>query len=315
MPHAPIQWRPWRLTKPKLFKTSVPGLVEMKESGFNREASMQNLIEDNIWTLFPGLKLLGSQIRLAGGDLIPDTVAFDTYLNTFVVIEYKNKLNSEAVDQAKAYLTHMKRSPDTFVVLHSRLLKCAPRDRESFDWKKTYAIIMAPEFGRYQPTAFDDDTAIEMYEISLYDDHVLLIQRVSGGHERPSGPGKSEERGSGTPGGETVSMEQLYVTIRQRLLDAFPGAEVHKTKYYNGFRLPGGKYFCALAVRTSKIWLYYPRVRDNLALKYPGFVVNPSPKVLDMRKWRSVIRNEDDFNRALKILKSLDTGIHRTGPA
>ena len=280
----------------------------MRKGGFNLEASMQKLIEDNIGMLFTGLKFLKHEFRgMAEGEFRPDTVAFDPRLNTFVAIEYKNKLNAEAVDQAKTYLKYMKQYKSALVLLHSKNMKCTPLELETFNWKEMYAIIMAPEFGRYQSTAFDEDTTIEMYEISLYDDNVLLVQRVGGGHkERPPGT-KPDKRVRGEPeheGGKPISMEHLYVILQQRLLDAFPGAEVHKTKYYAGFRFPGGKYFCSLAVQKSKIWLYYARTTDNIALKHPGFVLK-APRI---SLWRSAIKNEADFNRALEILKGQNAG-------
>ena len=306
MPHASIHRRTWELSRPRLFRTAVPGLVEMDGHGFRREAPMQKLIEDNIGTLFPGLKFLESEFRgMAEGEFRPDTVAFDKSQNTFVAIEYKNKLNSEAVDQAKAYLRTMKQHKDSLVLLHSRNMECNPLPRESFHWKEMYAIIMAPEFGKYQSTAFDDDATIEMYEISLYDDNVLLVQRVGGGHKgRP--PNKPERGTGGEQGhdGGKPAMDHLYEIIRQRLLDAFPGANVHKTKYYFGFRRPGGKYFCVLEIHTSKIWLYYSGIHDNIASEPPDFVVNAHR----LSKWRSAIRNEADFNRALAILLGTKAG-------
>ena len=319
MRYISLQWRPERLNRPiRLFRTAVPGLVEMDGRGFNLEVSMQKLIEDNIGALFSGLKFLESEFRgMAEGEFRPDTVAFDAGLNTFVAIEYKNRLNAEAVDQAKTYLRYMKQYKDTLVLLHSRNMKRNPLPRESFNWKEMYAIIMAPEFGRYQSTAFDEDATIEMYEINLYDDNVLLVQRVGGGHkERPPGPkpGGSRSAGSDTTSGEPVPMEHLYAIIRQRLLDEFPGAEVNKTKYYDGFRLPGGKYFCALEAYKSKTLLYYPGIHGNLAQEHPGFVIDAS-HLQRIGKWYSEIRNEADFDRAFKILNGLHAGISRTGPA
>ncbi len=150
---------------------------------------MHNLIERNIGTLFPGLKLLETEFReMTRGELRPDTIAFDTTLDTFVALEYKNRLNKEAVDQARTYLSSMRQHQAELVLSHSNNMKCRPRDQKSFKWKKMYAIIMAPEFGHYQVFGADEDPNVELYEISMYDDRIMLVERVGGGHERQDTP-------------------------------------------------------------------------------------------------------------------------------
>ena len=282
----------------------------MSRGGFDLEAPMQKLIEDNIGTLFPGLKFLKSEFRgMADGEFRPDTVAFDVGLNTFVAIEYKNKLNSEAVDQAKAYLKTMKQHRDSLVLLHGRTMKCNPLPRESFHWKEMYAIIMAPEFGRYQSTAFDDDATIEMYEISLYDGNVLLVQRVGGGHKgRPPDKPKKGAGGKREPdGSKPVSMEQIYETIQQKLLDAFPGMIVEKKKLYDRFSR-NGQLICTMGRQKTKIWFHYSMFKDSPDPDQREFVQYMEVPGWGLGKWCSVIRNEADFNRALAILLGMKAG-------
>ena len=100
-------------------------------------------------------------------------------------------------------------------------------------------------------------------------------------------------------------MEQLYDTIRARLLGEFSGAEENKTKFYNGFRYPGGKRICTTAPQKYNIWLSYWGKRAESNLKPDGFVQ-------DIRGWgigkyRSEIRNGDDLEKALSILRHLHT--------
>ena len=77
----------------RMFKAALPsGLVEMRERGFADEKQMQELIEESIGTLFPGLEFLRTEFgKISGGRFRPDTIAFDTREKTFVVIEYKNR--------------------------------------------------------------------------------------------------------------------------------------------------------------------------------------------------------------------------------
>ncbi|MBI1657265.1 MAG: hypothetical protein IS632_00590 [Thaumarchaeota archaeon] len=176
---------PW---KSRLFKMSTQSdLTELRDRGFDNERQVHGLIERNIGTMFPGLELLETEFRgMARGALRPDTIAFDTTRNTFVALEYKNRLNKEVVDQARTYLNLMRQHQAELILSHSKNMGCSPRDEKSFNWKKMYAIIMAPEFGDYQIIGADEDPTMEMYEIGMYDDSIMLVERVGGDHEGTS---------------------------------------------------------------------------------------------------------------------------------
>ena len=93
-------------------------------------------------------------------------------------------------------------------------------------------------------------------------------------------------------------MDELYGTIRDRLLAEFPGVEVDdKHQHYDGYRLPGSEeYFCRIEVRKEKIWIEYSGERAGLELKRSDFVSTTN--------W-SIIMDEADFEKALAILKWL----------
>ena len=165
--------------KSRRFKiANQAGLAELRDIRFDNERQMQILIEHNIETLFPGLKFLGTEFEIDGGELRLDTVAFDTTLDTFVVLEYKNRLDKGAVEQARTYLNSMRRYRGDLVALHSRKMKCMARDSKSFKWKNMYAIVMAPEFGEYQVLGADEDSSVELYEIGMYNNYIMLIERT-----------------------------------------------------------------------------------------------------------------------------------------
>ena len=167
-----------------MFKASLPsGLVEMRERGFVDEKQMQKLVEENIGTLFPGLEFLRAEFgEISGGRFRPDTIAFDTRDKTFVVIEYKNRSEERAVNQAKTYLNYMKQNHYPLKMAYKEARK--PTNQESFNWGAMYAIVIAPEFDKFQIGGADDDMRLELHTIRLYDVHTLTVTRVGGGHER-----------------------------------------------------------------------------------------------------------------------------------
>ena len=188
----------------RVFRTeSGSELAELDDIGFGDEDQLHRLIESNIETLFPGLMFLSREFRqLDGGQYIPDTLAFDEQQNTFVVIEYKNKLDRGVIDQTKAYLRRMKKNKPAIVMAYLKSEGDGLFDLESYNWD-VYAIIMAPEFSRNQIDSTEDDKSLELHEIRRYDVGVLTVRRVGGGHERPatthaSSPGAKAARTQAT---------------------------------------------------------------------------------------------------------------------
>ena len=264
----------------------------MNEIGFDDEKHMQKLVESGIETLFPGLKFLETEFReMAEGEHRPDTIAFDTDRDTFVAMEYKNRLDKDVVAQAKTYLRDMEGHRGDLVLEHAKKMGCRPRDRQSFSWKDMYAVVLAPEFGSFQVIGASKDREVELYEIKLYDDLVMTVKRAGGGHKGLVSRDRTDielpER-----------MDQLYGTIHNRLLAEFPGTKaVRNDKNHSGFILPGSRrYFCRIKMKRQKILLECSGERAARELK--------SSNLVNVGNW-SEIQNDDDFEKAISILKGL----------
>ena len=133
--------------------------------------------------LFPGLEFLRTEFgEISGGRFRPDTIAFDTRDKTFVVIEYKNRSDERAVNQARTYLGYMKQNRYALKMAYGETHK--PTNQESFNWGAMYAIVIAPEFDKFQIGGADDDKRLELHTIRLYDVHTLIVTRVGGWHGR-----------------------------------------------------------------------------------------------------------------------------------
>ena len=265
----------------------------MNEVGFTNEKQMQKFVEGNIETLFSGMTFLKTEFRdMMEGERRLDTIAFDTSENTFVVIEYKNRQDGRAVPQAKAYLKDMRDNKGDLMVEYSKKMNCMVPDKKSFCWDAMYAIIMAPEFERLQIPAAADDRNLELYEIRRYDDHAVMVDRVGGAHVHKY---PQESPGERKPETGNLPISELYETIRKRLLEEFPGMELHEKKSYDAFKLPGSKRpnFCETVRKRDKIWLFLAR-HVKLEQNAPGFVT--SINGLD-------ILDEADFDKALVLLK------------
>ncbi len=294
-----------------LYETTMSGLAKVEPDPFEYEHKMRDFVADNIGVLFPGLEKVKNEMTIK--DCRPDTIAYDRNQDTFVVIEYKNKVDKGVVTQVLAYVTTIRNNQAELRLAHED----KPRDHK-YDWKAVYSIIIAPSFDKVAKVAAQDRDDMELYTIKKYGNRIVAVERVGGGHERTaaikSSPGAEDARTQdaahvpGT-GASSPPTEHLYDTIRTRLLDEFPGAEEHKKKFYRGFRYPDGKYFCTIAIHKSKIGLSYSGKRAESELKPDDFVRNVNG--WGIGKFRSEIKNEDDFEKALTILKRLHGGHKR----
>ena len=295
------------------------GLVGMSNAGFENEKQIQNLVERNIGALFPGLKFLKAEDQdMTEGERRPDTIAFDTNLDTFVVIEYKNKRDRGVVLQAKTYLEDMRMNKGDLVLAYNEHPDYDQRTKNSFDWSSMYAIIIATEFDPFSIQGTHDVVNVEMYEIEMYDDRVVVMKRVGGAHIRKT---EKEEIHDTLP----ESLGDLYESIHERLLYKFPGSELNKEpKTYNGIRYPGKRYFCTTIKQKHKILIRYcgtkytirdmadfEQVLGNLkkphdndsAVSYPGGnATHESGKKSNSRTWSGPLRgvplSEIDFQKA-----------------
>ena len=284
----------------RLFRATLQtGLTDMKEIGFDDEKHMQKLVENNIETLFPCLKFLETEFReMAEGEHRPDTMAFDTDRDTFVAMEYKNRLDKDVVAQAKTYLRDMEGHKGDLMLAHSRKMDCRPRDRQSFKWNDMYAVVLAPVFGSFQVIGASKDQEVELHEIKLYDDLVMTVKRVGGDH-------KGSVSGDSTDDKPPERTDQLYKTIHSMLLAEFPGTKaVSRDKTHSGFTMLGSrKHFCSIKIKRQRILLACSGERAARELK--------SSSLVNVGNW-SEIQNGDDCETAISILKGLH-GDGKTG--
>ena len=324
----------------QLFRAALPtGLADMSEIGFDNEKQMQKLVENNIETLFPGLKFLKTEFRdMTEGERRLDTIAFDTNESTFVVMEYKNKPNNTVLAQAKAYLRDMEQSKANLVLEHSRMMDCRPRDKQSFHWNDMYAIIMASEFAPYQIPGASNDQEVEMYEIKMYDGFVMTVNRVGGAHIHEGMPKPDKPVGDGPKLGDlqsrngsdrtkpkpprsissedeylkgnygttppTEQTKKLYFKLKNQILDSFPNIEYIQKKKYAGFYLKkNGPAICTLDVSKNKIRTFYTTKQKNLISAGPFVMDYAGRHHWGLGDYCSDVKNESDIAKAISNIE------------
>ena len=124
------------------------------EIPFESEYVLHKLTQKNLKELF-GLEFVASEIQL--NDLRLDNLAFDPETNSFVIIEYKNELNLNVINQAQEYYDLIHENKDYFA---DRL-----DEKTNVDFENTRVMIIGPEFTDSQ---LEGD--FEIWKITLFDD-------------------------------------------------------------------------------------------------------------------------------------------------
>lgn len=284
----------------RLFKRFPRDFVELSKTGLDKERDLHDMIEQNIDVLFPNLVVLGSELERNG--YRPDTIAFDKKRNTFAIIEYKNRQDSKVLDQASAYLVHMKRIKDSFKLLYFEKMG-QNVDATKFDWNSAYAIIVSPEFTRIQIDSAQTRHSLTLYTVSVYDDNIISLTKV--GDEKRADPTEGGDGVGPNPEPEPPNgIDRLYSIACGELLSAFSGMVVKNMKFYDRFEV-GGRLLCTMGKQKSKIWLHYSGRIDNPAPDQSEFVEYIKRPGWGTGRWRSAIKNQADFAKALSILKRL----------
>ena len=136
----------------------------MKKKKFKNEYILHKLTERNLEELFD-LVFVASEIQL--NKLRIDTLAFDEEAKSFVVIEYKNELNYNVINQAQEYCDLIKNNPEYYA-------NCLD-DVCDIDFENTRVIIIGPEFTQDQIINSGD---FEIWKISLYDDGKVIYENM-----------------------------------------------------------------------------------------------------------------------------------------
>lgn len=125
---------------------------------FESEYQLHKLTQNHLRDLFD-LEFVASEIQK--DKLRFDNLAFDEKTNTFVIIEYKNELNLDVLDQVSEYRNLLLSNPEEY----ANLLK----DSREIDFENTRVMIIGPEFSEKQIEESEKlDFSTELYVISLF---------------------------------------------------------------------------------------------------------------------------------------------------
>ncbi|MBM3456367.1 MAG: hypothetical protein FJX80_14725, partial [Bacteroidetes bacterium] len=117
----------------KLYKLKGTKMTHVSSSAFKLEKEIQNLIENNLDTLF-GLKFVRSEVAIKGFRI--DTLGFDSENKSFVIIEYKKDMKFSVIDQGYTYLSLLLNNKSDFILEFNESVNNHLK-RDDVDWSQS----------------------------------------------------------------------------------------------------------------------------------------------------------------------------------
>ena len=301
-----------------VFKIESEQLTRLNQTSFNNEKVLQILVEKNLDVIFEGLEFISTEFQIK--DLRPDSVAFDTEKNSFVIMEYKNVKNKQVLDQGATYYRLLKEHQGDFVLLYNRL-KNKQHEIDYFNWDEPYVVFLSPEFTKYQIGATGIGLPVRLYQIHQFDQGVITLERMGDIHTEHSrfGPIENETKtksyvrldeydeekylnGEYKTGNSSPETKELYFKIKNRLLESFEDLEPRQRKAYMGFYSKNNDTcICTLDVSKSKIKITYAITIKKNILSSSEFIRDvENIGVFGVGHYQSEIYNGNDIEKALQ---------------
>ena len=230
-----------------------------KKIPFDSEYQLHNLTQNHLKELFK-LKLVASEIQK--DDLRFDNLAFDEKTNTFVIIEYKNELNLNVLNQVQEYRELLLSKPEEYADLLD--------DSKEIDFKNTRVMIIGPEFSEKHIEESENlDFPIELYVVSLFkeDDKngCVLYEKTDGNFTKKLDINLDSIKLTRNTLLENKSEEiiELYLDFENKLLDEFDDLDLKYLVDAVSIKAQN-KYICLVTVKSSiKIIFYTKQLEDD----------------------------------------------------
>lgn len=302
-----------------IFEIKKGKASRIRLSEFKLEKDLQQLVEDNLETIFNS-RFIASEFttgNIHSGRI--DTIALSEDGNP-VIIEYKKVASSDLVNQSLYYLHWIKDHKGDFQVAVNKQLG----QKTEVDWSDIRVICLAPEYKKYDLHAVQVMGAnIELWQYKIYENEILSIEEIFTRAANKNDQEKDEYYGKNpvmveagrkaalTRKTATYSMddylnklnentEELFNAVRDYIVALDSSIEEAPKKYYIAYKT--SQNFICLEVHKKKLLLY-------LKLNPDDFKPLPS-QVRDVREighfgtgdFELTIKNMKDFEETKYLL-------------
>lgn len=294
-----------------IFKTTGGKLVKLSALPLDKEKSLQQLVEENLFEVLEMCFLATEYVTTFGGRI--DTLAVDMN-GSPVIIEYKRNKNDNVINQALSYLKWLKtQKAGFFEKLMIDKLGGGVADRIKLDWHNPRVVCIAESYSK-----FDIDTVevvplrIELLRYRLYEEGIFSLQPVSVSGEqaieprsidkknikRDDGGGKTSASLDNLLAKATPAIQRLYEELRERIIALDENIAEKATSYYVAYRTSNN--FAEVHIGKSQIKLLLRPIEYD---DPKGLIA----KVPDTYKWtldrRAYLETPDELDYVMSLVE------------
>jgi predicted transport protein len=232
-----------------MFNKKNGKLVSIKETPFKKEKELQSLTEQNLRTIF-GLEFVATEYQVE--NLFIDTLAYDEESKAFVIIEYKRDRSFSVVDQGFSYLSLMLNHKADFILAYNEANNKSIR-KDDIDWSQARIIFVARSFTAHQQNAVNfknmpfelweavqfENGLVQYRQLEVSDSAESLEQMKNIGGETKKVAKEVKKYTEEDLVGVSGELHDLYVSLKEQILQAYPDLVANPKKIYIGFQAPG----------------------------------------------------------------------------
>lgn len=266
-----------------LFEISVNKLTVVEQTNFLAEKKLQNLVENNLQTIFNS-RFVASEFVTHDPNGRIDTLALSED-NDPVIIEYKKAASSDLINQSLFYKSWLIKHKSDFVLAVQAKLG----HQVKIEWSNVRVICIAPNYKKYDLYAVQMmNSNIELWSYRNYHDKLIYLEKVdlsAAGLEVDLTPsGKST--GIGTAGkktpankaiglytfdehlkGKSQKIQDMAIALQEYILGLDTAIKEEPRKLYIAYKI--SQNIVSLEVQNQQIHIF-------LKLKYSEIIDPPS---------------------------------------
>lgn len=279
---------------------------------FDRESKLQRLTENNLEELF-NLQFVETEFEYKR--LRIDTLAFNAETNSFVIIEYKNKLEYSVIDQGFSYLSLLLNNKYYFIKKYNEITG-SNLDIEDFDFSNTKIMIIAPSFTKYQLKSTEfSDLPFELWKVKLYENGCVSYDKIINDSATSIKEVVLDKKNiqinlnsldfseDDLLRDKSLEINELYYSLKERLLSEFDDLDMEIFKTLSSYKV-NDNLICVVRFSSKSlvIWFFTKtlndwenKTKDLSNLTTGGSSVN----------YQIDLKSEDDFDYFIDLFKQV----------
>lgn len=239
---------------------------------FDRESKLQRLTENNLEELF-NLQFVETEFEYKR--LRIDTLAFNRETNSFVIIEYKNKLEYSVIDQGFSYLSLLLNNKYYFIKRYNEITGLN-LDIDDFDFSNTKIMIIAPSFTKYQLKSTEfSDLPFELWKVKLYENGCVSYDKIVNDSATSIKEVVLDKKNiqinleslnyteDDLLKDKSLEINELYYNLKERLLSEFDDLDMEIFKTLSSYKI-NNNIICVVRFmsKSLSIWFFTKNLND-----------------------------------------------------